>query len=107
MFMESPAPATGYAWRVRPKSEPEIPGAEGGITDASLLTVVAAVPEAAAAAGGGFGGGLAALPLLALGGGTGCASGDTGGVRAGSRARRASRGASLTGAGGRAGAGSA
>ena len=57
MFMESPAPATGYAGRVRPKSEPEIPGAEDGITDASLLTMVAAVPEDAAAAGGGFGGG--------------------------------------------------
>ena len=27
MFMESSAPATGYAGRVRPKSEPEIPGA--------------------------------------------------------------------------------
>jgi len=54
MFMESPAAATGYAGRLRPKSVPEIPGdAQGeGITDASLVTVVAAVPEAAAAAGG-------------------------------------------------------
>ena len=40
--MELPAPATGYAGRVRPKIELEIPGAEDGITDASLLTVVAA-----------------------------------------------------------------
>ena len=69
MFMDSPPPARGYAGRLRLKSDPDIPGAEDGITDASLLTVVAAVPEAAAAAGGGFGGGLAALPLLALGGG--------------------------------------
>jgi hypothetical protein len=42
MFMESPAAATGYAGRVRPKSEPEVPGAEDGITDASLLTVATA-----------------------------------------------------------------
>ena len=34
MFMESLAPATGHAGRVRPKSEPEILGAEDGITDA-------------------------------------------------------------------------
>ena len=63
MFMESPPSARGYAGRPRPKTEPEIPGTEDGITDASLVTVVAAVPEAAAAAAGGFGGGLAALPL--------------------------------------------
>ena len=45
MFMESPAPANGNAGRVRPKSEPDIPGAEDGISDASLLTVVAAPPK--------------------------------------------------------------
>jgi len=86
MFMESPAAATGYAGRLRPKSVPEIPGdAQGdGITDASLVAVVAAVPEAAAAAGGGFGGGLAALPLLALGGGGG--GGGGGGPSAGAAA---------------------
>ena len=42
MFMESPAAATGYAGRLRPKSVPEIPGdAQGdGITDASLVSMV-------------------------------------------------------------------
>ena len=39
--MESLAPATSYAGRVRPKSEPELPSAEDGITDASLLTAAA------------------------------------------------------------------
>ena len=80
MFMDSPPPARGYAGRLRPKSEPEIPGTEDGITDASLVTVVAAVPEAAA--GGGFGGGLAALPLLALGGGGGGGGGGGAGAAA-------------------------
>ena len=75
MFMESPAAATGYAGRLRPESVPEIPGdAQGdGITDASLVTVVAAVPKAAAAAGGGLGGGVlpAVLGIGLAGGGSG------------------------------------
>ena len=76
MFMESPAAATGYSGRLRPKSVPEIPGdAQGdGITDASLVTVVAAVPKAAdSAGGGGVGGGVlpAVLGIGLAGGGSG------------------------------------
>ena len=89
MFMESPAAATGYAGRLRPKSVPEIPGdAQGdGITDASLVTVVAAVPKAAAsAAGGGLGGGVlpAVLGIGLAGGGGG--GGGGGGPSAGAAA---------------------